>query len=29
VITANGTTCQQRSIETTLAGLLDKTTLGQ
>jgi uroporphyrinogen III methyltransferase/synthase len=27
VITANGTTCQQRSIETTLAGLLDKTTL--
>jgi uroporphyrinogen III methyltransferase/synthase len=27
VITANGTTCQQRSIVTTLAGLLDKTTL--
>jgi uroporphyrinogen III methyltransferase/synthase len=27
VITANGTTCQQRSIETTLAGLLDKNTL--
>ncbi|MEZ0050904.1 uroporphyrinogen III methyltransferase/synthase [Mycobacterium sp. MAA66] len=27
VVTANGTTCQQRSIETTLAGLLDKTTL--
>jgi uroporphyrinogen III methyltransferase/synthase len=27
VITANGTTCQQRSVETTLAGLLDKTTL--
>lgn len=27
VVTANGTTCQQRSVETTLAGLLDKTTL--
>ena len=27
VVTANGTTCQQRSIETTLAGLLDKSTL--
>src|SRR6476661_4938166 len=27
VVTANGTTCQQRSIETTLAGLLDKNTL--
>jgi uroporphyrinogen III methyltransferase/synthase len=27
VVTANGTTCQQRSIETTLAGLLDKATL--
>jgi uroporphyrinogen III methyltransferase / synthase len=25
VITANGTTCQQRSVESTLAGLLDKT----
>ncbi|MBB2989465.1 uroporphyrinogen III methyltransferase/synthase [Mycolicibacterium iranicum] len=24
VVTANGTTCQQRSVETTLAGLLDK-----
>lgn len=28
VVTANGTTCQQRSVETTLAGLLDKATLG-
>ncbi|MFI5506882.1 uroporphyrinogen-III synthase [Mycobacterium sp. NPDC051804] len=28
VVTANGTTCQQRSIETTLAGLLDKAVLG-
>ena len=27
VLTANGTTCQQRSVETTLAGLLDKSTL--
>src|SRR3954454_23906862 len=27
VVTANGTTCQQRSVETTLAGLLDKNTL--
>jgi uroporphyrinogen III methyltransferase / synthase len=27
VVTANGTTCQQRSIETTLAGLLDKAIL--
>ncbi len=27
VITANGTTCQQRSVETTLAGLLDKNAL--
>jgi uroporphyrinogen III methyltransferase/synthase len=27
VVTANGTTCQQRSVETTLAGLLDKSTL--
>jgi len=27
VVTANGTTCQQRSIETTLAGLLEKATL--
>jgi uroporphyrinogen III methyltransferase / synthase len=27
VITANGTTCQQRSVESTLAGLLDKTTV--
>ncbi|MDH6246315.1 bifunctional uroporphyrinogen-III C-methyltransferase/uroporphyrinogen-III synthase [Mycobacterium sp. OTB74] len=27
VVTANGTTCQQRSIETTLAGLLDKAVL--
>ena len=27
VVTANGTTCQQRSVETTLAGLLDKTVL--
>lgn len=27
VVTANGTTCQQRSVETTLAGLLDKATL--
>jgi uroporphyrinogen III methyltransferase / synthase len=27
VITASGTTCQQRSVESTLAGLLDKTTL--
>jgi uroporphyrinogen III methyltransferase/synthase len=27
VITAHGTTCQQRSVETTLAGLLDKATL--
>ncbi|MDY6998297.1 MAG: bifunctional uroporphyrinogen-III C-methyltransferase/uroporphyrinogen-III synthase [Actinomycetota bacterium] len=27
VVTANGTTCQQRSLETTLAGLLDKNTL--
>ncbi|MCH9729442.1 MAG: bifunctional uroporphyrinogen-III C-methyltransferase/uroporphyrinogen-III synthase [Actinomycetia bacterium] len=26
-VTANGTTCQQRSVETTLAGLLDKATL--
>ena len=26
-MTANGTTCQQRSVETTLAGLLDKATL--
>ncbi|HET7665581.1 MAG TPA: bifunctional uroporphyrinogen-III C-methyltransferase/uroporphyrinogen-III synthase [Mycobacterium sp.] len=28
VVTVNGTTCQQRSVETTLAGLLDKNTLG-
>jgi uroporphyrinogen III methyltransferase/synthase len=28
VVTANGTTCQQRSVQTTLAGLLDKATLG-
>jgi uroporphyrinogen III methyltransferase / synthase len=27
VVTANGTTCQQRSVETTLGGLLDKATL--
>ena len=27
VVTANGTTCQQRSVQTTLAGLLDKATL--
>ncbi|KWX68922.1 bifunctional uroporphyrinogen-III C-methyltransferase/uroporphyrinogen-III synthase [Mycobacterium sp. NAZ190054] len=27
VVTANGTTCQQRSVETTLSGLLDKTVL--
>ena len=27
VVTANGTTCQQRSVETTLAGLLDKSAL--
>jgi uroporphyrinogen III methyltransferase / synthase len=27
VVTANGTTCQQRSVETTLAGLLDKAAL--
>jgi uroporphyrinogen III methyltransferase/synthase len=27
VVTANGTTCQQRSVETTLAGLLDKNAL--
>jgi uroporphyrinogen III methyltransferase/synthase len=27
VVTANGTTCQQRSVETTLAGLTDKATL--
>ena len=27
MVTANGTTCQQRSVETTLAGLLDKATL--
>ncbi|UJL29409.1 uroporphyrinogen-III synthase [Mycolicibacterium vanbaalenii] len=27
VVTANGTTCQQRSIETTLGGLLDKAVL--
>ncbi|MEH3138985.1 MAG: bifunctional uroporphyrinogen-III C-methyltransferase/uroporphyrinogen-III synthase [Mycobacterium kyogaense] len=27
VVTANGTTCAQRSVETTLAGLLDKTVL--
>jgi uroporphyrinogen III methyltransferase/synthase len=27
VVTANGTTCQQRSVETTLAGLLDKSVL--
>lgn len=27
VVTANGTTCQQRSAETTLVGLLDKTAL--
>ncbi len=27
VVTANGTTCQQRSVETTLAGLLDKNIL--
>jgi uroporphyrinogen III methyltransferase/synthase len=27
VITANGTTCQQRSVESTLSGLLDKSTL--
>jgi uroporphyrinogen III methyltransferase/synthase len=27
VVTANGTTCQQRSVQTTLAGLLDKASL--
>lgn len=27
VVTANGTTCQQRSVETTLGGLLDKAVL--
>ena len=27
VVTANGTTCQQRSVEATLAGLLDKSAL--
>src|SRR4029078_6820889 len=27
VVTATGTTCQQRSVEVTLAGLLDKATL--
>ncbi|OBI74042.1 uroporphyrinogen-III synthase [Mycobacterium sp. E740] len=27
VVTANGTTCQQRSVETTLSGLLDKAVL--
>ena len=27
VVTANGTTCQQRSVESTLSGLLDKATL--
>ena len=27
VVTANGSTCQQRSVEATLAGLLDKATL--
>ncbi|CAA0109963.1 Uroporphyrinogen-III C-methyltransferase [Mycolicibacterium vanbaalenii] len=27
VVTANGTTCQQRSVETTLAGLMDKSVL--
>jgi uroporphyrinogen III methyltransferase/synthase len=27
VVTANGTTCQQRSVETTLVGLLDKAVL--
>src|SRR5882757_4099339 len=27
VVTANGTTCQQRSVETTLVGLLDKSAL--
>jgi len=27
VVTANGTTCQQRSVETTLGGLLDKSLL--
>nr|MDP9167287.1 bifunctional uroporphyrinogen-III C-methyltransferase/uroporphyrinogen-III synthase [Actinomycetota bacterium] len=27
VVTANGTTCQQRSVESTLLGLLDKATL--
>ena len=27
VVTANGTTCQQRSVETTLSGLQDKATL--
>lgn len=27
VVTANGTTCQQRSVETSLSGLLDKATL--
>jgi uroporphyrinogen III methyltransferase/synthase len=27
VVTANGTTCQQRSVESTLSGLLDKSTL--
>jgi len=27
VITANGTTCHQRSVESTLAGLLDKSVL--
>jgi uroporphyrinogen III methyltransferase/synthase len=28
VITAHGTTCQQRSVETTLSGLIDKTAIG-
>ena len=28
VVTAHGTTCQQRSVETTLAGLTDKAALG-
>ncbi|OBA99392.1 bifunctional uroporphyrinogen-III C-methyltransferase/uroporphyrinogen-III synthase, partial [Mycobacteriaceae bacterium 1482268.1] len=28
VVTAQGTTCQQRSVETTLGGLNDKTTVG-
>jgi uroporphyrinogen III methyltransferase/synthase len=28
VITAQGTTCQQRSVESTLSGLLDKATIG-